>query len=326
MGSTTRMASHGVLSKGGLGLVRQVGLVGLVGLVRRLIGLAAIVAVAAPLGVPAQSLPTGQILFQSDREGPSRLFVYDLATKQQRRLGPAGDWLDEEPAWSHDGRRIAFSSTRGGGNNFDIWVMDAEGANLVRVTDHPAPEQDPAWAHDDQSIFFTAERQGHGQIYRVWLADKRVEQITRSPYRAIMPAASPDGRYLAYAAQMANFQLFLVELANGATRQITTGEGACRPSFAPESQEIAFVRMGEPSHLEAVREAGPRVVHQDARLWSYYPDYSPDGRYLVFSVSPEHHQGEDWDLALMDLKTREWTRLTSGRGNDRVPQWRPLGR
>jgi TolB protein len=265
----------------------------------------------------------GEILFQSDREGPTRLFVYDLATKQQRRLGTAGTWADEEPAWSHDGRRIAFSSTRAGGNNFDIWVMDADGSNLARLTDHAAPEQDPAWAHDDKSVFFTAERSGHGQIYRVWLADKRVEQITRSPHRAIMPALSPDGRYLAYAAQMANFQLFLVDLGAGTTRQITTGEGACRPSFAPDSQEIAFVRMGEPSHLEAVREAGPRVMHQDPRLWSYYPDYSPDGQYLVFSVSPEHHQGEDWDLALMDVKTREWTRLTSGRGNDRVPQWRP---
>jgi hypothetical protein len=40
-------------------------------------------------------------------------------------------------------------------------------------------------------------------------------------------------------------------------------------------------------------------------------------------VSPEHHEGEDWDLAVMDLKTRQWSRLTSGAGNDRYPDWRP---
>jgi Tol biopolymer transport system component len=283
--------------------------------------LTVVLAVAA-LG--AQPLPAGEILFQSDREGPTRLFIYDLATKQQRRVGSIGNWFDEEPRWSHDGRRIAFGSTRGGGNNIDIWVMDADGSNLVRLTDHPAPEQGPAWAHDDKSIFFTAERDGHGQIYRVWLDDKRVEQITRSRYRSIMAAASPDGRYLSYAAQMeSGFQLHVIDLHTGESRQITTGEGACRPSFAPDSQEIAFVRMGAPSHLEAVRETGPRVLHKDQRLWSYYPDYSPDGRYLAFSVSPEHHAGEDWDLALMDLQTGQWSRLTSGKGNDRVPDWRP---
>jgi Tol biopolymer transport system component len=278
--------------------------------------------------VGAQRGPAGEILFQSDREGPSRLFILDLATKQQRRVGAAGNWLDEEPAWSHDGRRIAFSSTRGGGRNLDIWVMDADGSNLVRLTDHVAPEQDPAWAHDDKSLFFTAERDGRGEIYRVWLHDRRVERITNGINRAIMPAASKDGRYLAYAAQtIMNFQLHLIDLTNGTSRQITTGEGACRPSFAPHSQEIAFVRMGEPSHLEAVKEGGPRVIVKDQRLWSYYPDYSPDGRYLAFSVSPEHHEGEDWDLAVMDLQTPgRWTRLTSGRGNDRYPDWRPAVR
>jgi len=279
--------------------------------------------------MPSSSLqtPRGEILYQSDREGPTRIFLRDVATGAERRLGTPGDWWDEEPVWSRDGKLIAFGSTRGGGRNIDIWIMDADGSNMMRLTDHPANEQGPAFAHDDKSVFFTAERDGHGQIYRVWIADKRVEQITHGPHRAIMAAASPDGRHLAYAVQMANFQLFLLDFTTGATRQITTGEGACRPSFAPDSQEIAFVRMGAPSHLEAVREEGPRVIQKDARLWSYYPDYSPDGRYVVFSVSPEHHQGEDWDLALMDLQAPgKFTRLTSGAGNDRVPRWRPVVR
>jgi TolB protein len=286
---------------------------------------------AEPTATEATVAPTaarGELIFQSDREGPTRLFVLDLATSAQRRVGDAGDWADEEPDWSHDGRRIAFSSTRGQRGNFDIYVMDADGANVTRMTDHAAPEQDPVWAHDDKSLFFTAERDGRGEIYRVWLHDKRVERITSGINRAIMPAVSRDGRYLAYAAQtIMDFQLHLRDLTNGTTRQITTGQGACRPSFAPDNQEIAFVRMGEPSHLEAVREAGPRVIQKDARLWSYYPDYSPDGRYVAFSVSPEHHAGEDWDLAIMDMqKPGQFARLTTGRGNDRVPVWRPSTR
>jgi TolB protein len=268
----------------------------------------------------------GELLFQSDREGPTRLFVLDLATAAIRRVGTAGTWLDEEPRWSPDGTRIAFSSTRGQQGNFDVFVMNADGSEVVRLTDHAAAEQGPVWAADGKSLYFTGERDGRGEIYRVWLADRRVDRITSGINRAIMPATSPDGRYLAYAAQtIMSFQIHLIDLANGSSRQITTGGGACRPAFAPDSQEVAFVRLDrEPSRLEAVRETGPRVLLEDKKLWSYYPDYSPDGRLIAFSVSPAHHEGEDWDLAVMDVqKPGQFARLTAGRGNDRVPDWRP---
>jgi TolB protein len=288
-------------------------------------GSEAVVDLPSPV-VPFPKGLNGELLFQSDREGPTRLYVLDLATAAVRRVGSVGDWFDEEPRWSPDGRRIAFSSTRGQKGNLDIFVMDAEGANIVRLTDHAAAEQGPVWAADGQSLFFTGERDGRGEIYRVWLADKRVERITSGIDRAIMPAASPDGRYLAYAAQtIMSFQIHLMDLTNGTTRQITAGGGSCRPNFAPDSQELAFVRIDkEPSQIDAARESGTRVLVQDPKLWSYYPDYSPDGRQIAFSVSPEHHQGEDWDLALMDVdKPGRFIRLTSGRGNDRVPDWRP---
>ncbi len=119
-----------------------------------------------------------------------------------------------------------------------------------------------------------------------------------------------------------DFQIHLLDLTNGTYRRITRGGGACRPGWSPDGTEIAFVRIErEPSRLETIRDEGPRVLFADTQLWSYYPAYSPDGRYVAFSVSPEHHEGEDWDLALMDLQQPgRFVRLTSGAGNDRVPE------
>jgi TolB protein len=270
----------------------------------------------------------GELLFQSDREGPTRLFILDVATGAQRRVGSAGDWFDEDPVWSPDGARIAFASTRFQRGNIDIYVMNADGSSPVRLTDDPAPDQDPAWAADGRSVFFTSERDGRGEIYRVWLDSRKVDRLTAGLDRAIMPATSPDGRYLAYAAQtLIAFQIKLVDLRTGERRDVGTRGGACRPAFAPDSQELAFVLMDpEPSKIETATESSRRTLWSDPKTWAYYPAYSPDGRFVAFSVSPAHHRGEDWDLALVD-RTRpgSFRKLTSGRGNDRAPQWRPIG-
>ncbi len=280
-----------------------------------------------PQVAAAQSAaPRGEIVFQSDREGPSRIFVIDVATRDVRRVGPAGDWYDEDPAWSPDGRRIAFASTRGGGGNLDIYVMNHDGTGQVRLTDAPAPDQDPAWAADGQSVFFTSERSGRGEIFRVWLDSRKVDRVTSGWARAIMPATSRDGRYLAFASQLLiGFRVQVLDLQTGVQRTVGSASGACRPAFSPDSQELAYVVLdSEPSGLEATTEEGRRTLLADQRMWSYYPAYSPDGRHIAFSVSPEHHRGEDWDLAIIDAQNPgAYTRLTSGPGNDRVPDWRP---
>ena len=60
-------------------------------------------------------------------------------------------------------------------------------------------------------------------------------------------------------------------------------------------------------------------------LWSYYPEWSPDDSKLAFSVSPAHHEGENWDLAVVDLKTGAWSRLTQGAGQRPVAGLETLG-
>ena len=281
----------------------------------------------------------GTLVFQSDLAGPdnpqgrTRIYTMNLASGAVQALTRGRDHRDEVPRWSPDGTRIAFKSNRGSGN-YDVWVMDANGANPVRITDHPANDHDPVWMPDGQSLIFSSERDSRSDLYRVWLSDRRVERLTHHFVgRAIMPDVSPDGRSVAFAAQTLQrlqfweFQVHVLDLATGQTRALDNTGGACWPAWSPDGRSIANVLLAtEPSTLQVRSQDGsaPRALPGAAGRWHYYPKWSADGRWLALSVSPAHHQGEDWDLAIMPADgSRPAVRLTMGAGNDRGPDWKP---
>ena len=122
-----------------------------------------LLALLFPVALTAQSAPSvpsavspfpsglaGTLVFQSDRHGPdnpesrNHIFTIDLASGKVTQLTSGRNHHDSNPRWSPDGRRIAFKSTRSGGQ-YDVYVMDANGANLTRLTDHPANDHDPVW-------------------------------------------------------------------------------------------------------------------------------------------------------------------------------------
>ena len=301
---------------------------------------ATLVAQAPSVPSAAQPFPqglSGTVVFHSDRRGPdnpegrNHIFSIDLASGRISQLTSGRNHHDQHPKWSPDGRRISFISSRGG--NFDLWMMNADGTNVERLTDHPAADYDPIWAPDGQSLIFSSERDSRGDLYRLWLKDRRIDRLTHHFVgRAIMPSVSPDGKLVAFAAQTLQrlqfweFQVHVLDLTTGKTRPLDNSGGACWPSWSPDGRQIANVLLAkEPSTIQ-IRNAdgsGAREMAANPKLWNYYPDYSKDGKWIVLSVSPQHHEGEDWDLAVAPADgSRPPQRITTGPGNDRLPDWR----
>lgn len=93
------------------------------------------------------------------------LFMLDLSTNEMTPLthGQTDDW---RPAWSPDGQKIAFTSSRAG--NRDIWVMDVDGTHLQQLTNSPGEDRLPSWSPDGAKIAFTSDRlKPHD--YDVWV-------------------------------------------------------------------------------------------------------------------------------------------------------------
>lgn len=290
------------------------------------------------LPAAAPSFPSGlsgTLVFSSDlraADNPANrnhLFTIDLATRAISQLTRGGNHNDQSPRWSPDGRRIAFTSSRGG--NFDIHVMDADGTNVTRITDHTANDMDPVWMPDMQSLIFSSDRDSRSDLYRVWLKDRRVDRLTNHFVgRAIMPNVSPDGKLVAFAAQTLqrlqfwSYQVHVLDLATGKTRGIDGS--ACWPNWSPDGRLANVLLEKEPSRLQVRNADGSaaRELAADPKRWAYYPDWSKDGRLLALSVSPAHHEGEDWDLAIVPADgSQPLQKLTTGPGNDRQPDWKP---
>lgn len=112
------------------------------------------------------------------------IFVMDRNGRNRVRLSPKG----QAPAWSPDGTKIAFYSNLRNLGQEDIYVMDTDGANIVRVTNHPKSDRLPAWSPDGRWIAFMSPRGRTGwDIYIVNANGGEARQVTTHPGNDIYP-------------------------------------------------------------------------------------------------------------------------------------------
>jgi predicted Ser/Thr protein kinase len=214
---------------------------------------------------PAWSPDGKAIAFASRRTfDTADLFLLDPATKNLRQLtgltGKQGN--NTWPAWSPKGDRIAFNSDRGG--KVQVYVMNADGSDPVRLTKQPVPERDPAWSPDGKQIAFAVDGKGGWGIYLADVAGKlppkEVHHIGQGPVAGYSPAWAPDGRKLAFAAPAAgkaDLQIHVLDLDHNTTKPFTNLQGdSTNPAWAPDGAMIAFRHAGEKEVLYVMRADG----------------------------------------------------------------------
>ncbi len=120
-------------------------------------------------------------------------------------LTPDSDANDALPDFSPDGRRIVFRSRRGG--NADIYLMNADGGDVRRLTHHEATDTMPAFSSGGDRIAFTSLRDGNFELYTVAIdEDGRAgppERLTTSPGHDMHPRFSPDDEWVLFTSQRA---------------------------------------------------------------------------------------------------------------------------
>lgn len=182
-----------------------------------------------------------------------------------------------EPAWSPDGRRIALSMDVGG--NLEIGIVDANGGSVERVASHPRVDIEPAWARDGRSIFFASARNGRWRIVRHDLATGSDTSLIDG----IQPSPSPDGRSLAYEQR----GLRVLDLTTLESRVVRSEETAYRmkPVWTPDGRNILYVTEDRGSNdVRIISASGgnPIELTIDDAHHEMSPAPSPDGTRFAF--------------------------------------------
>jgi len=268
--------------------------------------------------------PGGAIAFVRGDEHGRLLFSIRANGSGLRRLAVNRSGSDEDPAWSPDGRRIAFARSLDDGRTFRIWLVGVDGRGLRPVSPRGGRfAMAPTWSHDGSRIAFVGSGgvfgECKGDLFTVRPDGSGLRRLARN---AESPAWSPDGTRLAVVRPDSREQpRILVGTASG-TRLRPVAYGA-HPTWSPDGRRIAFARVQRGVTRVFVMYADGHGSRGLSRSHEYQldPAWSPDGRWIAYWSARTGGQ----NVYVSPVAGGRAVRLTRppARAGDREPAWRP---
>jgi TolB protein len=230
--------------------------------------------------------------------------------------------------------RIAFTSDRDSTEtqSKELYIVDYDGFNPRRVTVNGSINILPVWSPDGTSLAYVSYRRVMPLVFLARIFEgKSIPNLTGEGEntQAFAPAFSPDGQRIAYASNRSgNMDVWVARADGSGPQRLTTTRAIdTAPCWSPTGQEIAFTsgRTGTPQ-LYIMSSDGLNVRrlttvgnYNDACAWN------PARQFSEVAYTSRLEAG-GFDIAVVDLATRQVRQITRGRGSCEYPSWAPNGR
>jgi TolB protein len=238
-----------------------------------------------------------------------------IAFSSDRALPPASEAAD------FDTRRL------------DLYLMNADGTHLERLTRNALTDVFPAVAHDGTRIAFTRDIEGYAQVFVMDLRDREVHMLTHARANSGLPAWSPDGRRIAFATDRnaPGGDVIFVMNADGSDQHAVTHTlprvNDAWPTWSPDGKRIAFAResgAGSAIYVVGVRGDGLTRLTKGASSLDTQPAWAPDGTEIAFESDVFLLPGQIF--AMKPDGTRRHQLTDPGVGASSRPSWSSDGK
>lgn len=297
----------------------------------------------------ARAQDSGRIAFASDRSGSFEIDVMnadgsgvqpvtDFALLRPGDARADGRAFDAEPAWSPDGKRLAFASWSLDSPRRMLFVANADGSAAQAVLVSTGEIRAPRWSRDGQWLTFSGSVDAPGpDVYALQLKTLRWTRVTRAPDDAgsdapvggSRPDFSPDMQKLAFASAGA---ICTTSLDGAHPRFLTKkGGGDDAPRWSPDGRQLVFTRAGaiwvvdadgrNPRAIRGLKSAGPvwssngrRILYSHSRGGAVLPDANGHHPIAAAAAEPE-------GLFISNADGSQAVSLSDGSSVDRDPDW-----